>query len=58
MKCVEIRNWLKPRKENILPAIHVFFQAGCVRVCVETYSRQAEEREQCCRVAILLRLSV
>ena len=30
----------------------------CVCVCVETYSRQAEKREQCCRVAILLRLSV
>ena len=30
----------------------------CVCVCVETYSRQAEEREQCCRVTILLRLSV
>ena len=30
----------------------------CVCLCVETYSRQAEEREQCCRVAILLRLSV
>ena len=27
-------------------------------VCVENYSRQTEEREECCRVAILLRLSV
>ena len=30
----------------------------CVCVSVETYSRQAEEREQCCWIAILLRLSV
>ena len=30
----------------------------CVCVCVETDSRQAEEREQCCRVMTLLRLSV
>ena len=29
-----------------------------VCVCVESYSRQAEEREQCCMIAILLRLSV
>ena len=38
----------------------VYFQAGCfcVCVCVETYSRQVDEREQCCRIAILLRLSV
>ena len=28
-----------------------------VCVCIDTYSRQAEEREQCCRVAILSRLS-
>ena len=26
----------------------------CVYVCVETYSRQAEEREKCCRVYILI----
>ena len=31
---------------------------ACVCVCSETYSKQAEEREQCCRIAILLRLSV
>ena len=30
----------------------------CVCARVESYSRQAEEREQCCWVAILLRLSV
>ena len=59
MKCVEIRDWLKQRKENILPAISRMLPSWlCVCVCVENYSRQAEEREKYCRVAILLRLSV
>ena len=61
MKCIEIRDWLKRGKENILPEISRMLPSwlcACVCVCVETYSRQAEEREQCCRVAILLRLSV
>ena len=35
-----------------------FTYASKLVVCVEIYSRQVEEREQCCRVEILLRLSV
>ena len=35
MKCVEIRDWLKREKENILPAISRMLPSWlCVRVCV------------------------